>query len=144
VDASATAAVEVRDFEFAPATATVAAGGKVTWKLVGEAPHSITAGDGSFDSGILDPGASFSQTFDEPGTYAYSCLVHPNMKGTVQVVAASAATSGAASADATGGGSSGGGGLTMPPLVWGSVGGAAILAATALLLFAARRIVAAG
>ena len=36
-------------------------------------------------SGTLDQGDRYSQTFDEPGTYEYFCEFHPNMKGTVVV-----------------------------------------------------------
>ena len=39
-----------------------------------------------FDSGLFGKDASFSQTFDEPGEFAYFCTVHPFMKGTVKVV----------------------------------------------------------
>ncbi|HVR83766.1 MAG TPA: plastocyanin/azurin family copper-binding protein [Planctomycetota bacterium] len=31
------------------------------------------------------PGASFGRTFDKPGTYDYSCSVHPYMSGRVVV-----------------------------------------------------------
>jgi hypothetical protein len=47
----------------------------------------VTAADGSFDSGILEPGAVFTRTFDEIGSFDYSCVVHPSMTGTVTVVA---------------------------------------------------------
>jgi plastocyanin len=29
--------------------------------------------------------ASFSHTFDTPGSYPYSCTIHPNMHGTIVV-----------------------------------------------------------
>jgi hypothetical protein len=45
----------------------------------------VTAGDGSFDSGRLDPGEQFSHTFAQPGTFAYFCGFHPDMQGTVVV-----------------------------------------------------------
>ena len=47
--------------------------------------HNITADDGSFTSGELVAGASYSATFDTPGTYGYHCSIHPTMKGTVTV-----------------------------------------------------------
>ncbi|MGH2617156.1 MAG: cupredoxin domain-containing protein [Thermomicrobiales bacterium] len=34
---------------------------------------------------MLDPGASFSYTFDEAGTFEYSCLIHPEMHGSIVV-----------------------------------------------------------
>ena len=33
----------------------------------------------------LAKGATFSFTFDKPGTYTYICSIHPTMKGTVIV-----------------------------------------------------------
>ncbi len=40
-----------------------------------------------WDSGILQPGESFSYTFTVPGTYSYFCLPHvlSGMLGTVEV-----------------------------------------------------------
>ena len=45
----------------------------------------MTADDGSFDSGILEGGATFSQAFAAPGTFDYTCLIHPEMRGTITV-----------------------------------------------------------
>ena len=39
----------------------------------------------SFDSGVLSQNESTTLTFDKPGTYAYHCNPHPNMKFTVTV-----------------------------------------------------------
>ena len=77
--------VEIRDFAFNPAEIEIAAGTTVTWTNNDTVAHTATATDGTFDSGILDPGASFKFTFDKPGTYDFACLIHPNMKGTVTV-----------------------------------------------------------
>jgi len=33
----------------------------------------------------LAQGESFSFTFDQPGTYDYRCVIHPEMEGTVNV-----------------------------------------------------------
>jgi plastocyanin len=81
----ATAAVAIVDLEFSPARVRVATGGEVTWTNDGAAPHTATARDQSFDSGILAPQGTFSRRFDAPGTYDYICLVHPNMLGVVEV-----------------------------------------------------------
>ena len=78
-------AVQVVDFAFEPGTLTVPAGATVTWTNAGSRPHTVTADDGSFDSGRLDPGEQFSQTFDQPGTFAYHCGFHPEMQGTIVV-----------------------------------------------------------
>ena len=77
--------VLVVDFAFEPATVTVPAGATVTWTNTGSRPHTVTADDGSFDSGRLDPGEQFSQTFDQPGTFTYHCGFHPEMQGSIVV-----------------------------------------------------------
>ena len=77
--------VSVVDFAFEPATVTVPAGATVTWTNTGSRPHTVTADDGSFDSGRLDPGEQFSQTFDQPGTFTYHCGFHPEMQGSIVV-----------------------------------------------------------
>lgn len=48
--------------------------------------HTVTAADGSFDSGMLQAGATWSHTFDTPGTFDYFCTPHPWMKARVTVV----------------------------------------------------------
>jgi len=59
----------------------VPVGGTMTWTNLGAQPHTATATDGSFDSGLVAPGASASVTLATPGTFAYICSVHPTMKG---------------------------------------------------------------
>ncbi len=79
------------DFAFEPATLDVAAGATVVWTNDGLAPHTVT---GDFaDSGVLEPGQTFSHTFAEPGEFSYVCAIHPQMTGTIRVSAAVAAES---------------------------------------------------
>ena len=99
VAAPSDASVDAADFAFRPSTIEVAAGGRVTWTNRGVAPHSVLAKDGTFDSGMLEGGATFAQTFATPGSYAYLCAFHPEMTATVRVVAA---TSGSGSGAAAG------------------------------------------
>lgn len=82
---SAAASVGIVNFAFSPTEFRVAVGTNVTWSNAGESGHTVTADDGSFDSGRIDPGASFSHVFDAPGTYAYHCAFHGSMKATVVV-----------------------------------------------------------
>jgi plastocyanin/sugar lactone lactonase YvrE len=81
----AEAAVEIKDYAFTPPELTVAAGTTVTWTNNDTVPHTATASDGSFDSGNLNPGESFSFTFHTPGTYPYVCQYHAGMQGTIVV-----------------------------------------------------------
>ncbi len=70
---------------YAPAVSKVAAGTWVTWSNNGQDPHTVTAVDGSFDSENLDPSEGFSWFFDQPGTFQYTCTLHPWMTGKVIV-----------------------------------------------------------
>lgn len=92
--------VSIQDFFFSPAQITVQPGTTVTWMNNGQAPHTVTADDGSFDSETLQPGQSFSFTFANAGTFSYFCEIHPFMTGSVTVVGGG------------GGDGSGGGGAT--------------------------------
>ncbi len=74
--------VAVRDNEFAPAAIEVPAGTNVTWQWDGEVDHNVV-GDG-FESPVQTEG-TFSQSFPEPGTYAYECKLHFFMRGEVVV-----------------------------------------------------------
>ena len=78
-------AVLVTGFAFDPAEVQIDAGDALTWTNDDPTPHTVTADDGSFDSGTMDPGESFSQRFGDPGTYRYACAIHPAMRATVRV-----------------------------------------------------------
>jgi len=82
------AKVEIEGFAYDPDPVTIEEGGKVIWINRDSAPHTATAEDGSFDTGTLEEGKLKPETFKEPGTYAYVCSIHPQMQGTVEVVAA--------------------------------------------------------
>jgi plastocyanin len=67
-------------------------GSMVTWVNDDTVPHTVTSGtvensrpkpDGSFDSGIINPGNSFPFVFDKAGEYPYYCMIHPWMTGKV-------------------------------------------------------------
>ena len=77
--------VMARDFMFAPAALTVTAGSTVTWTNKDDEPHTVVSEAGLFRSGALDTGDSFSFRFDKPGTYRYTCSIHPRMVGTIVV-----------------------------------------------------------
>jgi len=72
---------------YSPPTITVVIGvnNTVTWVNNDSAPHTVTATGGSFNSGNLNPGQSWSYTFTTPGTYTYYCAYHSWMRGTVTV-----------------------------------------------------------
>jgi hypothetical protein len=62
----------------------------VVWTQEGQLPHTVTADDGSFDSGEMGQGDTYSRTFQQPGSYPYYCTFHgapggEGMSGTVIV-----------------------------------------------------------
>jgi LPXTG-motif cell wall-anchored protein len=83
--AAASGSVAIADFSFAPTTITINQGDTVTWTNNGPTPHSATADNGSFDTGIFPAGQSRTQTFNEAGSFSYFCTPHPQMRGTVVV-----------------------------------------------------------
>jgi plastocyanin len=82
----AAAAVRIANLSFGPREIRVRAGTRVRWTNGDQVQHSVTAADGSFDSGLIDPGRTFEHVFERPGTYAYRCTPHPFMTGQVVVV----------------------------------------------------------
>lgn len=76
--------VSIVDDAFEPATLAVPPGSKVTWRHDGGRPHSITFAALPVDE-IVRPSESRSVTFPEPGEYAYRCIFHPGMDGTILV-----------------------------------------------------------
>ena len=86
--APAAVTVDVKVMAFKPASIEVKAGEKVTWKFDdGGVPHTVTGlGDAAtiINSPILKEG-EYSYTFDKPGTFDYTCSIHPDMKGTIVV-----------------------------------------------------------
>lgn len=83
--------VDIVDFAFEAADVVVGAGGTVVWRNSGVAPHTATADDGSWDSGMLATGDTFEQTFETLGHFTYLCAIHPDMTGTIEVIAEAAA-----------------------------------------------------
>ena len=77
--------IDIRDNRFEPADATVAPGATLMWINYDQAQHTVTADDGQFDSGVLDPGDIFVVTVEGAGKLTYHCTLHPEMKGSVTV-----------------------------------------------------------
>jgi plastocyanin len=94
--------VGMTDMGFVPAAITVNVGDKVVWKNSSPVIHNVVddaskalstidvklpSGARPFDSGLLQPGQSYSRVFTEPGIYHYVCTLHEGsgMKGVVIV-----------------------------------------------------------
>src|SRR5215213_6051915 len=75
--------VRIANLAFNPAEVTIPTGTAVSWINDDSVPHTVTSTEGDFDSGIFDPGANFTWTFNQPGSFPYACQIHPQMRGTV-------------------------------------------------------------
>ncbi len=75
----------IQDFLFQPSRLEITAGTTVVWTNGGQVEHSVSADDGSFDSGLIEPGARGTITLKKPGTYTFHCTPHPFMKGVIVV-----------------------------------------------------------
>ncbi|MEP7316611.1 MAG: cupredoxin family copper-binding protein [Sphingomicrobium sp.] len=76
--------VVIEGVKFEPETLTVKRGETVTWINKDPFPHTATA-HGIFDSHDIPPNRSWKYTAHKTGEYAYTCTLHPNMKGTLKV-----------------------------------------------------------
>lgn len=75
----------IRNLAYTPARIEIAAGTTVEWTNSDALPHTVTAADRSFDSGLIESGRTWRHTFTAPGTYNFACTPHPFMKGVVIV-----------------------------------------------------------
>jgi plastocyanin len=70
---------------YSPNPITVTTGATITWKNDDTIAHTSTGDDGSWNSGTIAAGATFSRTFSNAGRFTYHCTIHPGMVGTVNV-----------------------------------------------------------
>lgn len=90
--AAAADTIRIKDFDFVPSPATVRSGQKIPVPNDDDAPHTLTErpanGKPRFDTGTLRGRQTGSFTAPpSPGTYAIYCVIHPFMKGAIEVVA---------------------------------------------------------
>jgi len=76
--------VSIVDFAFQPSSIPVSVGTTVTWTNTGSVTHNVTSTTGLFSSGNISPGGTFQFTFENAGTYNYTCTIH-GFAGTVIV-----------------------------------------------------------
>lgn len=73
----------IEDFEYV--LQPVQAGTEISFVNLDSAPHTLTAEDGSFDSGTVDGGESITFDSPAPGEYDVFCTIHPDVTGTLVV-----------------------------------------------------------
>ncbi len=80
------AQVTIQNFAFSPSSISVQKGSTVTWTNRDNTAHTVTGNtSGGPASGHIQPGKSYSFTFNSAGTFPYHCAIHPEMTGKVTV-----------------------------------------------------------
>lgn len=79
--------VFIKQFAYLPAEVHVRAGQSVAWVNCesNDTPHTATADDASWNSGLLSTPDAYVRSFPDAGTVPYHCELHPFMKATVVV-----------------------------------------------------------
>lgn len=81
--------VNIQGNSFVDGTKTIQKGDAVRWTQKDSNTHTVTANDGSFDSGNMipvGPTSTFSHTFSTVGEFPYYCEVHTSMTAKITVV----------------------------------------------------------
>ena len=77
--------INIQGYAFSPSSITINVGDTIVWTNYDSASHTVTSNDGTFDSGSITNGNTFSFTFTNAGTFDYYCAPHPGMTGSVTV-----------------------------------------------------------
>jgi amicyanin len=75
----------MRNLSYLRPNLEITIGTTVEWKNNDALPHTVTAVNKSFDSGLIQPGKTYRRTFTKAGTFSIFCIPHPFMKGVVVV-----------------------------------------------------------
>ncbi len=77
----------IKNISYLQPKITVQVGTTIEWTNNDPLPHSVTALDKSFNSGLIQPGKTYRHTFAKAGTFNFYCMPHPFMKGVITVTA---------------------------------------------------------
>ena len=72
--------VDIQKFKFSPKSLTVKPGDIIVWVNKDIVAHTATAKDGSWDSGLIEPGGQWEMVVKDGTAQAYFCRFHPSMK----------------------------------------------------------------
>ena len=86
-NAPSVASVSIKNMAFNPGSVSVTTGATITWMNSDTTIHTVTADDGSFNSGNIAVGATYTKVFSTTGIFSYHCILHPEMTGKVVVIA---------------------------------------------------------
>lgn len=87
--------VAIGDCSFHPTIDRVSVGAEVTFANRSGQAHEVVGANLTWGAHgkLLQPGDESGWTFDEPGVYPYTCMIHPGMTGAIVVGDPAAATS---------------------------------------------------
>ncbi len=77
--------VKIINYAYYPEKVKVAPGCTVTWTNKDISIHTVTSVTKVFHSKIMEPGNTFSYTFNAKGIFGYFCEIHNFMMGEVVV-----------------------------------------------------------
>jgi plastocyanin len=82
---AASVRAEAARYLFLPKRIEIPRGSTIEWINQDDVIHTVSADDGTWQSGTIPPGGTWRARFDEPGRYLFHCGPHPFMKGEVIV-----------------------------------------------------------
>jgi plastocyanin len=77
--------IQITNNSFQSPVIKVAPGTEVIWVNNDLTPHTVTADDGSFDSGVINANVVFSHRFQNKGIFRYHCEIHLHSHGEIVV-----------------------------------------------------------
>lgn len=78
--------INIQGFAFSPKELTIQVGDTIIWTNLDSTQHTVTSDSGTeLDSEYLSKDETYSHTFTTVGNFAYHCIPHPSMKGTITV-----------------------------------------------------------
>ena len=75
----------MRNLVFEPGRIQVPPGSTIVWRNDDQVAHTVKAANGSWESPMIQPGATYRRTFPRAGTFQITCGPHPFMKQVVEV-----------------------------------------------------------
>lgn len=78
--------ITIANTAYNPFDVMIAQGTTVRWTNTDGFDHTVTGDDGLWGSVAITPTATFAHTFTQVGTFAYHCLLHASMAGSITVV----------------------------------------------------------
>ena len=78
--------VNIHNLAFGPRRLVVSPETTIIWTNQDGFQHTTTSDHGLWDSGPMDPDATFKRVFRKTGTFTYHCTIHPFMLGTITVM----------------------------------------------------------